>query len=258
MRTPIIAGNWKMFKTVSESVDFVQALAPMLEPFSSVERVVCPTFVSLYPVAQALKGTPVKVGAQNLHWEESGAFTSQISPTMLQGLAEYVIVGHSECRQYLHETDADVNRKAIAALAHGLKPIIAVGESLRQNEAGDTHVFVSGQVRAALEGIPAKDMEKVVIAYEPIWAIGTGRSASGEIAEEIIGGTIRGELINLYGEAVAATVRIQYGGSVKPGNMAEYMGQPDIDGALVGGASLKLDDFTQLIEIAANEKGASG
>ncbi len=258
MRTPIIAGNWKMFKTLQESVAFVRDLAPRLEPFASVERVVCPTFVALAGVSDALKGTSVKVGAQNVHWEESGAYTSQISPTMLQGLVEYVIIGHSECRQYLHETDADVNRKAKAALAHGLKPIIAVGESLAQNEAGDTQIFVSGQVRAALEGIPASDMERIVIAYEPIWAIGTGRSASGEIAQNVIGGTIRGELNRLYGEAVASTVRIQYGGSVKPGNMAEYMGQPDVDGALVGGAALKLDDFTQLVEIAAQVKGGQG
>ena len=256
MRTPIIAGNWKMFKTAQESVEFVKVLAPALAAYSSVARVVCPPFVALAGVADALKGTPIKVGAQNVHWEESGAYTSQISPTMLQGLVEYVIIGHSECRAYLGETDADINRKAKAALAHGLKPIIACGESLAQNEAGETGVFVSGQVRAALEGITAADMEKVVIAYEPIWAIGTGRSASGAIAQEIIGGVIRGTLRDLYGEAVAATVRIQYGGSVKPGNMAEYMGQPDVDGALVGGASLKVDDFAKLIEVANAVKGA--
>jgi triosephosphate isomerase (TIM) len=220
--------------------------------------VVCPSFVALASVADALKDTPIKVGAQNVHWEENGAYTSQISPVMLQGLAEYVIIGHSECRQYLHETDADINRKAKAALAHGLKPIIAVGESLETNEAGQTQTFVSGQVRAALQDIAAVDMERVVIAYEPIWAIGTGRSASGLIAQEVIGGTIRGELRNLYGEAVADTVRIQYGGSVKPGNMAEYMWQPDVDGALVGGAALKVDDFAALIETAAQVKGAQG
>lgn len=258
MRTPIIAGNWKMFKTRDEAVAFVNELAPRLESFSNVERVVCPTFVALGSVADALAGTAVKVGAQNVHWEENGAYTSQIAPGMLEGLAEYVIIGHSECRQYLHETDADVNRKAKAALAHGLKPIIAVGESLETNEAGQTQAFVSEQVRAALEGIPAVDMERVVIAYEPIWAIGTGRSASGLIAQEVIGGTIRGELRNLYGEAVASTVRIQYGGSVKPGNMAEYMGQPDVDGALVGGAALKVDDFVALVEIAAKVKGDQG
>jgi triosephosphate isomerase len=247
-----------MFKTVPESVEFVKALAPALAPYSNVERVVCPTFVALVGVADALKSTDIKVGAQNVHWEENGAYTSQISPTMLQGLVEYVIIGHSECRAYLGETDADINRKAKAILAHGLKPIIAVGESLAQNEAGQTASFVGGQVRAALDGIPAAEMEKVVIAYEPIWAIGTGRSASGEIAQNVIGGTIRATLRDLYGEAVAGTVRIQYGGSVKPGNMAEYMGQPDVDGALVGGAALKVDDFARLIEVAATVKGQQG
>ncbi len=255
MRTPIIAGNWKMYKTLPESVDFVRELAPRLASFSGVERVVCPTFVALAAVAEALKGTPVKVGAQNVHWEAQGAFTSQIAPTMLQGLVEYVIIGHSEARAYLHETDEDINRKVKAALAYGLKPILAVGESLVQNEAGETEQFVGGQVRAALDGISAENMANIVIAYEPIWAIGTGKNASGELANSIIGGTIRGTLTQLYGSSVAQSVRIQYGGSVKPGNMAEYMGQPDIDGALVGGASLKVEDFAQLVEAAAKAKG---
>jgi triosephosphate isomerase len=256
MRVPIIAGNWKMFKTVAESVAFVRELAPRLEPFANVERVVCPPFVALPPVADALRGTGIGVGAQNVHWENQGAFTSQISPVMLLGIADYVIVGHSEVRQYLHDSDADVNRKIKAALAHGLKPILAVGESLAQNEAGETQAFVGGQVRAALDGVSAADMANVIVAYEPIWAIGTGRNASGEIAQNIIGGTIRATLESLYGRNVAQAVRIQYGGSVKPDNMAEYMSQPDIDGGLVGGASLKVDDFVRLIEIAAREKGA--
>ncbi|MBI5669818.1 MAG: triose-phosphate isomerase [Chloroflexi bacterium] len=255
MRTPIIAGNWKMYKTLHESVDFVRELAPRLAPFTGVERVVCPTFVALAAVAEALKGTDIKVGAQNMNWEAQGAFTSQIAPTMLQGLVEYVIIGHSEVRAYLHETDEDINRKVKAALAYGLKPIIAVGESLAQNEAGETEQFVGGQVRTALNGISADNMRNIVIAYEPIWAIGTGKNASGDLANSIIGGTIRGTLAQLYGNDVAQSVRIQYGGSVKPGNMAEYMSQPDIDGALVGGASLKVDDFTQLVEAAAKAKG---
>lgn len=255
MRVPIITGNWKMHKSISESVEFVKQLEPRLAQYTSVERVVAPTYVALAAVADALKGTQLKVSAQNAHWETHGAFTSQISPTMLQGLVEYVIIGHSECRAYLNETDEGVNRKAHALLAHGLKPIIAVGESLEQNEAGETTSFVGGQVRAALNGISAEDMARVVIAYEPIWAIGTGKNASGEIAQAIIGGTIRAVLTDLYGEAVAQQVRIQYGGSVKPGNMAEYMSQPDIDGGLVGGASLNVDDFVQLIAVAAQEKG---
>lgn len=255
MRTPIIAGNWKMHKTVAESVEFVQALAPMLEPYSSVERVVAPTFLAVPAVAEALKGTSVQVAAQNTHWESSGAYTSQVSPDMLSGLADYVIIGHSECRAYQHETDEMVNKKAKALLASGLKPIIAVGESLEQNESGQTAAFVGQQVRAALEGISAAQMQNIVIAYEPIWAIGTGKNASGEIANSIIGGTIRGTVQELYGANVAEALRIQYGGSVKPENMQEYMSQPDIDGALVGGASLKLEAFTELVRIAAQTIG---
>ncbi|HEX2618533.1 MAG TPA: triose-phosphate isomerase, partial [Phototrophicaceae bacterium] len=238
----------------SESAAFVKELVPLLAPYSSVEQVVCPTFISVAVVADALKGTPVKVGAQNLHWEEKGAFTSQISATMLQGLVEYVIIGHSECREYLHETDAEINKKVKAALAHGLKPILAVGESDAQNQAGETHAFVSGQLRAGLADITPEQMANVVVAYEPIWAIGTGRSASGEIANNIVKNTVRATLIELYGETVAQSVRIQYGGSVKPGNMAEYMQYPDIDGGLVGGASLKVSDFVDLIRIAAESK----
>lgn len=255
MRTPIIAGNWKMHKTLTESVDFVKALAPKLAPHEGVERVVCPTFVAVAAVRDALEGTAVKVGAQNVHWKESGAYTSQIAPPMLKGLVEYVIIGHSECRAYLGETDAGVNKKARALLAHGLKPIIAVGESLEQNEAGETAAFVGGQVRAALDGISADDMSNIVIAYEPIWAIGTGKSATSQQANDTIGGTVRATLRDMYGDTVANGVRIQYGGSVKLHNMHEYMSQPDIDGALVGGASLKVDDFAELVRLAAEAKG---
>jgi triosephosphate isomerase len=255
MRVPIIAGNWKMYKTLDESVRFVRDLTLRLQAVKGVERVVCPPFIALGGVADALMGTDIKVGAQNMHWENQGAFTSQISPIMLQGLADYVIIGHSECRQYLHETDEMINKKVKAALANGLKPILAVGESLAQNEAGETQAFVSGQVRAALGGVTPEEMANVVIAYEPIWAIGTGKNASGEVANNIIGGTIRKTVEELYGSGIASAIRIQYGGSVKPGNMAEYMSQPDIDGGLVGGASLNVEDFAALIEIAAKEKG---
>ncbi|MDZ4767530.1 MAG: triose-phosphate isomerase [Chloroflexota bacterium] len=257
MRIPIIAGNWKMYKNAADSIAFVQALTPAIDALSGVEKVLCPAFVALAGVADALRGTSIKVGAQNTHWKDEGAFTSQIAPSMLIGLVEYVIVGHSECRQYLGDTDYIVNRKARALLAHGLKPIIAVGESLEQNEAGDTDSFVSSQVRAALAGIDADAMQHVVIAYEPIWAIGTGKSASPEIAQQIVGGTVRRTLTAIYGAAIADTVRIQYGGSVKPDNMADYMRQPDIDGALVGGASLKVDQFTSLLKTAAEIKGGS-
>lgn len=243
-----------MHLTLAESVAFVNELKPLLAPYSSVEQVVCPTFISVAAVASALEGSPIKVGAQNLHWEEKGAFTSQISPTMLKGLAEYVIIGHSECREFLRETDFDINRKVLAALAHGLKPILAVGESDAQNQAGETHKIISLQLVEGLKGVAPEQMPSVVVAYEPIWAIGTGRSASGEVANEIVKNTVRGTLIELYGETVAQQVRIQYGGSVKPSNMAEYMQYPDIDGALVGGASLKAADFVDLIRLAAEAK----
>lgn len=256
MRTPIIAGNWKMHMTNADAVAFVNELSSALAPFTTVERVVCPSFVALSDVAKALQDSDIQVGAQTVHWEEKGAFTSQVSPLMLQGIAEYVIIGHSENRAYLAETDEIVNKKVKAALAHGFKPIIAVGESLEQNERGETASFVGGQVKAALQDISAEDMANIVIAYEPIWAIGTGKSASGEIANNIIGGVIREGVRELYGDAVADALRIQYGGSVKPENMAEYMSQPDIDGALVGGASLKVDAFTDLVRIAAEQKGS--
>jgi triosephosphate isomerase (TIM) len=255
MRTPIIAGNWKMYKSVAESVDYAKALIDKLAPYKGVERVVAPTFLAVSAVESALKGSPIKVSAQNAHWESEGAYTSQISAAMLKGLVEYCIIGHSECRAYLAETDEGVNKKAKALLAQGIKPIIAVGESLAQNEAGETLGFVGGQVRAALNGITAEQMADVVIAYEPIWAIGTGKSATGEQANTIIKGAVRDIVRELYGDSVADSLRIQYGGSVKPSNMLEFMSQPDIDGALVGGASLKLDDFTDLVRVAAEAKG---
>ena len=238
MRTPIIAGNWKMHKTLAESVDFVNVLAPKLAQYTGVERVVAPTYIAIGAVAEALKNTDIQVSAQDAHWEDSGAFTSQISPTMLQGIADYVIIGHSECRAYLNETDENVNRKAKALIAHGLKPIIAVGESLETNEAGETESFVTGQVTAALKDISAGDMAQVVIAYEPIWAIGTGDTCAADEANRIIG-KIRAQLVN-------KDVPIQYGGSVNPTNVDEIMAQPEIDGALVGGASLEADSFARL------------
>jgi triosephosphate isomerase len=207
-------------------------------------------------VADALKGTPIKVGAQNVHWEKQGAFTGQVSAPMLQGLVEYVIIGHSEVRQYLGETDDMINLKAKALLAHGLKPIIAVGESLSQNEAGETEAFVGAQVRAAFAGIPVEALANIVVAYEPIWAIGTGKSASPEQANAIIRRAIRDVLAGLYGQDAAQAMRIQYGGSVKPDNMLAFMSQPDIDGGLVGGAALKVDDFARLVELAVQAKGA--
>ncbi len=254
MRTPIIAGNWKMNKTPAEAVAFVNAIKDDLMALSAVERVVCPPYVALEAVTHALAGTDIAVGAQDVHWEESGAYTSQIAPNMLEGLVKYVIIGHSETRAYQGVTDEMVNKKAKAALAHGLHPIIAVGESLEINEAGQTEAFVGNQIRAAFDGIPAGDLKNIVVAYEPIWAIGTGKSASGDQANSIIGG-IRAILAELYGAEHADAMRIQYGGSVKPDNMTEFMTQEHIDGALVGGASLKEDAFVELVRLAIEAKG---
>lgn len=254
-RIPVIAGNWKMNKTPDEAVAFVRELTPMISHCDDVERVVAPTFLALTAVAAELRLSAVKVAAQDGHWETNGAFTSQVSVAMLAPHVDYVIIGHSECRAFLNETDENVNRKAKAILAAGLKPIIAVGESLEQNEAGETVPFVRSQVRAALDDLAPDDMNKVVIAYEPIWAIGTGKSASGEIADDIIKTAVRDTVAELFGMDAADAVRIQYGGSVKPENMEEFMAQPNIDGALVGGASLVATDFTALVKIASRVKG---
>jgi triosephosphate isomerase len=243
-----------MNKTPAEAVSFALSLISPLAPLTGVEQVVCPSFVCLPEVAAALQGTPIKVGAQNVHEKDSGAFTGQVSAPMLKGLVEYVIIGHSEVRKYQGETDAQINAKAKALLSHGLKPIIAVGESLETRQAGTTNAFVGDQVRAAFAGIPVEALANIVVAYEPIWAIGTGLAATPAQAQETIKMAVRDVLTELYGDA-AQTVRIQYGGSVTPANMADFMSQPDIDGGLVGGASLKVEDFTALI---AQSKAAKG
>lgn len=255
MRKPIVAGNWKMHKTVAEAVELVRAMRRELNATESVESVICPSFVALPAVADALSGTRISVGAQNMHWEEQGAFTGEIAPGMLEGWCQYVILGHSERRQYFGETDAGVNRKAHAAFAHGLIPIICVGEDLQQNEAGQTDAIVRAQVAAALSGLSADQVKSLVIAYEPIWAIGTGRNAEPADANRVIGVTIRGVIAELYDEGTAQAVRIQYGGSTKPSNMEGFMQMPDIDGALVGGASLKAADFVEMVKITARVRG---
>lgn len=253
-RTPILAGNWKMHYTLPETVAFIQELVPSIAPYTTVERVICPTYISLAGVAAMLQGSPIKVGAQDVHWEAKGAFTSEISAGMLVGLAEYVIIGHSECRKYLGDTDERVNKKIKAAIAAGLKPIFAVGETQSEYEAKSTTDVVTRQVKLGLDGVSTEQMAGLVIAYEPVWAIGTGLNADSQYANATIG-LIRQTVRELYGESVADAVRIQYGGSVKPENIVEYMSQPEIDGALVGGASLKTADFTALIAGAAQAKG---
>ncbi len=255
-RTPIIAGNWKMNKTPGESVAFVRELAPKIAAYGDVERVVAPTFLALTAVATTLEDSPVKIAAQDAHWGADGAYTSQVSAAMLKPFVDYIIIGHSECRAYLGETDENVNRKAKAILAADLQPIIAVGESLAQYDAGETVPFIRSQVIAALEGIKGEDISRIVFAYEPIWAIGSGKSASGKLANDIIRTAVRDTIAELHGDRAAESARIQYGGSVKPSNMEEFMAQPNIDGALVGGASLDVDDFAALVEIAARVKGS--
>ena len=250
MRRPLIAGNWKMYKTTAEAKTLVSALIEALKDEERVEVVVCPPFTALAAVGPLLAGTKIGLGAQDVHWEKEGAFTGAISAPMLVDLGcRYVIIGHSERREYFAETDETVNKKTKAALAHGLFPIVCVGESLAQREAGQTNAFVTGQVRAGLAGLGEKARE-IVIAYEPIWAIGTGRSATGKDAAEVIG-LIRATLAEMYGRETAEAIRILYGGSVKPENIKEFMTAPGIDGALVGGASLKAESFVPIVKYYA-------
>ncbi len=248
VRKPIMAGNWKMNKTVAESRKLALEIRNgTLNQSDEVEVLICPPFGSLYPVSEVLRGSAVKLGAQNCYWQEKGAFTGEISPPMLKELGcDYTIVGHSERRSYFCETDEWVSRKARALLDVGISPIICVGEVLEDWEAGRTNDVVRGQVLASLDHLAAEDILQVVMAYEPVWAIGTGKTATPEQAQEVHA-FMRNILIDLYGLEVALRVRIQYGGSVKPENVTALMGQPDIDGALVGGASLEAASFLNLV-----------
>lgn len=246
-RKPIIAGNWKMFKTVSEASAFVAEVKGTAE-VDGVEAVICASFTNLPALVEAVKDSSIKIGAQNMHWEDHGAYTGEISGLMLKELGvSYVIIGHSERRAYFGETNEIVNKKALAVFKHGMTPIICVGEKLEEREAGSTKDICKTQVEGALQGLDNHQAAEVVIAYEPIWAIGTGKSSTAEDANEVIS-YIRDVVTGLFGSTVARAIRIQYGGSVKPGNIREYMAQPDIDGALVGGASLEPVSFVQLVE----------
>lgn len=251
MRRPFVAGNWKMYKTAAEARVLMAELLPGLTTVRDVEIVLCPPFTSILPVASLVEGTHIGVGAQNMHWEESGAFTGEVAASMLAEFCKYVILGHSERRAYFSETDNIVNCKVLAAIMHQLVPIMCVGETLAENEAGITKEVVTKQVKAGLAGVDAGSIASVVIAYEPVWAIGTGRAATAEGANEVIGGIIRALLAQEYGEEKAQLVRILYGGSVKASNAAEFFRFPDIDGALVGGASLKATEFIPIVEAAA-------
>jgi triosephosphate isomerase len=246
-RKIFIAGNWKMNKTVAEAAELVAGLKANADKVGDVDVAVCPTFTTLASVVEGLKDTPIKVGAQNVSWAESGAFTGEISAAMLNEIGvDYVIIGHSERRQYFGETDETVNARTKAALAAGLLPIVCIGELLEEREAGRTEEVVKTQTEGGLAGLTAEEAAKITLAYEPVWAIGTGKTATPEMAQEVHA-FLRGILTDMFGAETADSIRIQYGGSMKPANAAELLAQPDIDGGLIGGASLKADDFFGIV-----------
>lgn len=251
MRKPFVAGNWKMNKTVEQAALLVADLLPGLEAVKTVERVLCPPSTSFMVISRLLAASDVGLGAQNLYWEESGAFTGELSVLMVKEFCKYVIIGHSERRSLFGEKDEHVNLKLKSALAHELLPILCVGESLEENENNQTEKVVSQQVKKALMGIERQEAEKIVIAYEPVWAIGTGKAANPEMANNIIGGVVRKNLAESFNEEISSNIRIVYGGSVNKKNAADYFSQPDIDGGLIGGASLKPEEFLGIVEAAA-------
>ena len=252
MRTPIIAGNWKLNNTVSEAVSLTTALKPLVNGCRGVEIIVAPPFTALAGVSDAIIESNIRLAAQDVYWEDSGAFTGEVSAPMLKDVGcDYVIIGHSERRQYFGETNESVNRKVKAALAHELKPIICVGEQLEEREAGETEAVIESHVTGGIAGLSATDLLSCVIAYEPVWAIGTGETATPDQAQAVHD-FIRGLLTTAHSVEVASQICIQYGGSVKPENASELMGQPDVDGALVGGASLEAESFAQIVEKAAS------
>ncbi len=246
MRIPVIAGNWKLFKTIAESVALVQQLKPLVANVKGVEIVVAPVFTALSRVSDAIGASGIKLAAQDCYWEEEGAFTGEVAPKLLKDAGcSFVIIGHSERRQYFGETDQSVNRKTKAAIAAGLTAIVCVGELLAERESDQTFSVIETQIQGGLAGLAADTFGRIVIAYEPVWAIGTGKTASDAQAQEVHA-FIRGMIARMFGQSVADAVRILYGGSVKPDNVKGLMTQPDIDGALVGGASLKAESFAAI------------
>ncbi len=254
MRTPIVAGNWKMNKTVEEARSLVLAMSLKLREIEGVEKVLCPPFPALLAVSAMLQGTDIGLGAQNLFWEEKGAYTGEVAPNMVAEFCQYVIIGHSERRAYFGETDETVNKKVHAALVHDLTPIVCVGETEQEYESGRTGEVVRRQVSRGLANVDPAKAVGLVVAYEPIWAIGTGKASSGENANAVLADHIRLALADLYGTETAQAIRIQYGGSVTTANADEFFNQPEIDGALVGGASLKEDEFVGIVRAAARSK----
>jgi len=251
MRKPFVAGNWKMNKTVAEARDLVSKMSAPLSEIANVEKVLCPPFTSISAVAAMLAGTDIGLGAQNLHWEEKGAFTGEVAPNMIKEFCNYVIIGHSERRAYFGETDETVNRKLRAALKFNLTPIICVGETLDQYESGLTEEVVRRQIKFGFADVDSASASRIVVAYEPVWAIGTGKASSADNANTVHAKYIRPALSELFGEDNAQAIRILYGGSVTAANASDFFAMSDIDGALVGGASLKPDEFVALTKAAA-------
>ena len=250
MRTPLVAGNWKMNKTAAEARELVSMMRTKLQEIVGVEKVLCPPFLAIPAVAAGLEGSGLGLGAQNMHWEEKGAFTGEVAPGMVKEFCQYVILGHSERRTYFGETDESVNRRLHAALKADLIPIVCVGETLEQYEAGSTTDVVRRQIQTGLAGIDSASAPRIIVAYEPVWAIGTGKASSGENANFVHQQVIRPALGDLFGAATADLIRILYGGSVTASNAAEFFAYADIDGALVGGASLKPDEFVAITKAA--------
>ena len=252
MRKKIIAGNWKMNKTAGEGEALANAVKRELSAETKVDVVLCPAFTAISAVSQAVSGSQIAVGAQNMHWEADGAYTGEISAAMLRDLyCRYVILGHSERRQYFGETDESVNKKTHAALAAGLKPIVCVGETLEEREADQIESVITTQINGGLAGLTSAQFKNLIIAYEPVWAIGTGKTATPEQAQDVHA-MIRGLLAKLSDKSTADSVRIQYGGSMKPGNAAELLSKPDIDGGLIGGAALDAQSFIEIVKAAAD------
>ena len=250
MRKPFVAGNWKMNKTVEQARELVSAMMADLNAITTVEKVICPPSTALMPLAAMLKGTEIGLGAQNLHWEASGAYTGEISAAMVAEFCQYVIIGHSERRAYFAEIDETVNKKVFAAFNANLTPIVCVGETLSENEDGKTSDVITRQILAGLKGISNELAPRLVVAYEPVWAIGTGKAANPQIANDVTGKIVRPALAKLFGHDLAEQIRVLYGGSVTGANGAEYFNQPEVDGALVGGASLKPADFVAIVQSA--------
>ena len=252
MRKPIIAGNWKMYKTLTEAKEFAEAVNGLVPDKEKLDSVICAPAVFLTQLVESAQNTPLQIGGQTMHEAEEGAFTGETSPVQLKDIGvTHVIIGHSERRQYFNETDESVNKKAKSAFENNLTPIICVGETLEEREQNETETIVSNQVMAAIEGLTEEQLIQSIIAYEPIWAIGTGKTATADDANDVCR-AIRETILDGYGEEVANSVRIQYGGSVKPENIVELLSKEHIDGALVGGASLQVDSFVKLLEAGAN------